>query len=77
MLYEVEASDLDIANIVSPIRKLLRHVTFFHGDIESIDLVHKRAACRMGTRDIAIRCRTTTWCSPSGRSRTSSTSPAW
>ena len=40
MLHEVAASDLDITNIVSPIRKLLRRVTFFDGDIESIDLVH-------------------------------------
>src|SRR5512134_249170 len=38
MLHEVAASDLDITNIVSPVRKLLRRVTFFHGDIESIDL---------------------------------------
>ena len=33
MLHEVAASDLDITNIVSPIRRLLRRVTFFHGDI--------------------------------------------
>ena len=42
MLHEVAASDLDITNIVNPIRKLLRRVTFFHGDIESIDLANKR-----------------------------------
>jgi NADH:quinone reductase (non-electrogenic) len=48
MLHEVAASDLDITNIVSPIRKLLRHVTFFHGDVESIDLVHKRVGLSHG-----------------------------
>lgn len=30
------------SNRVSPIRKLLRHVAFFHGTIESIDLTRKR-----------------------------------
>jgi NADH dehydrogenase len=48
MLHEVAASDLDITNIVSPVRKLLRRVTFFHGDIESIDLVHKRVGLSHG-----------------------------
>ena len=48
MLHEVAASDLDITNIVSPIRKLLRRVTFFHGDIESIDLMHKRVGLSHG-----------------------------
>ena len=48
MLHEVAASDLDITNIVSPIRKLLRRVTFFHGEIESIDLVHHRVGLSHG-----------------------------
>ena len=48
MLHEVAASDLDITNIVSPIRKLLRRVTFFHGDIESIDLENKRVGLSHG-----------------------------
>ena len=48
MLHEVAASDLDITNIVSPVRKLLRHVTFFHGDIESIDLANKRVGLSHG-----------------------------
>jgi len=48
MLHEVAASDLDITNIVSPIRKLLRRVTFFHGDIEAIDLVQKRVGLSHG-----------------------------
>ncbi len=48
MLHEVAASDLDITNIVSPIRRLLRRVTFFHGDIEAIDLVHQRVGLSHG-----------------------------
>jgi NADH:ubiquinone reductase (H+-translocating) len=48
MLHEVAASDLDITNIVSPIRKLLRRVTFFNGDIEAIDLVQKRVGLSHG-----------------------------
>jgi len=48
MLHEVAASDLDITNIVSPIRKLLRRVSFFHGDIEAIDLVQKRVGLSHG-----------------------------
>ena len=48
MLHEVAASDLDITNIVSPIRKLLRRVTFFKGDVESVDLVQKRVGLSHG-----------------------------
>ena len=48
MLHEVAASDLDITNIVSPVRKLLRRVTFFHGDVESIDLANKRVGLSHG-----------------------------
>lgn len=48
MLHEVAASDLDITNIVSPVRRLLRRVTFFHGDIESIDLMNKRVGVSHG-----------------------------
>lgn len=38
MLHEVAASDLDITHIVSPVRKLLKRVKIFHGDVEGIDL---------------------------------------
>ncbi len=38
MLHEVAASDLDLTHIVNPIRKLLRRVRFFHGEVEGIDL---------------------------------------
>lgn len=38
MLHEVAASDLDITHIVSPVRKLLKHVKVFNGIVEAIDL---------------------------------------
>ncbi len=41
MLHEVAASDLDITNIVSPVRKLLKRVKVFNGDVEAIDAVNK------------------------------------
>jgi len=42
MLHEVAASDLDMTHIVNPIRKLLKRVKFFCGDVESIDLHNRR-----------------------------------
>ncbi len=41
MLHEVAASDLDLSNIVNPVRKLLKRVSFFAGEVESIDLERK------------------------------------
>lgn len=41
MLHEVAASDLDLTHIVNPIRKMLKHVNFFHAEVESIDLAKK------------------------------------
>jgi NADH:ubiquinone reductase (H+-translocating) len=38
MLHEVAAGDLDLTNIVNPVRKLLRKVSFFEGEVETIDL---------------------------------------
>jgi NADH dehydrogenase len=42
MLHEVAASDLDMTHIVNPIRKLLKRVQFFQGDVERISLDEKR-----------------------------------
>ena len=41
MLHEVTASDLDITHIVSPVRKLLKNVKIFNGDVDRIDLETK------------------------------------
>jgi len=42
MLHEVAASDVDIAHIVNPVRKMLKKVKFFHGEVRGIDLQAKR-----------------------------------
>ncbi len=42
MLHEVAASDLDTTHIVNPLRKLLKHVQFFNGEVKSIDLPSKQ-----------------------------------
>ena len=57
MLHEVAASDLDITHIVSPVRKLLKRVRIFHGDVESIDL-EKRVVSEseeINRRDSSLR----------------------
>jgi NADH dehydrogenase len=48
MLHEVAASDLDITHIVNPVRKLLKRIEFFDGDVESIDLPNKRVVVSHG-----------------------------
>ena len=48
MLHEIAASDLDLTNIVNPVRKMLRHVTFFCGDVDKIDLERKRVTVSHG-----------------------------
>jgi NADH dehydrogenase len=44
----VAASDLDVTNIVNPVRKLLRRVLFFDGDVEAIDLANRRVVVSHG-----------------------------
>jgi NADH dehydrogenase len=41
MLREVAASDLDLTHIVNPIRKMLRHLNFFHAEAQAIGLENK------------------------------------
>jgi len=41
MLHEVAASDLDMTHIVNPIRKMLKRVNLFLGDVRRIDLAEK------------------------------------
>lgn len=48
MLHEVAASDLDITHAVTPIRKLLRRVSFFNGDVEAIDLQNRKVVVSHG-----------------------------
>ena len=51
MLHEVAASDLDFTHIVNPVRKLLRRVQFFHGDIKFIDLKKRWVSVAHGDDD--------------------------
>src|SRR5262245_35573708 len=41
MLHEIAASDLEITNIVNPLRKLLRKVEVLVGDVDQIDLPNR------------------------------------
>jgi NADH dehydrogenase len=42
MLHEIAASDLEITNIVNPLRKLLRNVEVVVGDVNELDLANRR-----------------------------------
>ena len=48
MLHEVAASDLDLTTIVNPVRKMLRRVYFFAGEIAHIDVEHKKVVVAHG-----------------------------
>lgn len=48
MLHEVAASDLDLTTIVNPVRKVLRHVNFFAGEVEKIDLERRNVTVSHG-----------------------------
>jgi NADH dehydrogenase len=48
MLHEVAASDLDLTHIVNPVRKLLRRVQFFDGDVDDIDLPGRKVVVSHG-----------------------------
>lgn len=48
MLHEVAASDLDTTHIVNPLRKLLKDVQFFNGEVKSIDLPSKQVTAVHG-----------------------------
>jgi NADH:ubiquinone reductase (H+-translocating) len=48
MLHEVAASDLELTTIVNPLRKMLKRVNFFLGNVESIDLPRKEVIVSHG-----------------------------
>jgi len=48
MLHEVAASDLDLTTIVNPVRKMLRRVHFFAGEIQSIDVEQRKVVVSHG-----------------------------
>jgi NADH:quinone reductase (non-electrogenic) len=49
MLHEVAASDLDLTHIVNPVRKLLKRVQFFDGDVDNIDLPGRKVLVSHGS----------------------------
>ncbi|HXH49157.1 MAG TPA: NAD(P)/FAD-dependent oxidoreductase [Terriglobia bacterium] len=48
MLHEVAASDLDLTTIVNPVRKMLRRVNFFAGEVKGIDLASRKVTVTHG-----------------------------
>jgi NADH:ubiquinone reductase (H+-translocating) len=48
LLHEVAASDLDLTHIVNPIRKMLRHVQFFEGEVLAVDIVRRQVTVTHG-----------------------------
>ena len=55
MLHEIAASDLEITNIVNPLRKLLRKVEVLVGDVNQIDLPNKRVLISRGYRKRSLQ----------------------
>jgi NADH dehydrogenase len=55
MLHEIAASDLEITNIVNPLRKLLRKVEVLVGDVNEIDLPNKRVVISPGYRKRSLQ----------------------
>src|SRR5216117_1946332 len=51
MLHEIAASDLEITNIVNPLRKLLHKVEVLVGAVDEIDLPNKRVMVSRGYRN--------------------------
>src|SRR5437763_15942320 len=55
MLHEIAASDLEITNIVNPLRKLLGKVEVLVGDVNEIDLPNKRVLISHGYRKHSLQ----------------------
>jgi len=48
MLHEVAAGDLDLSDIVCPLRRMLKRVRFLQADVESIDLEARQVSLAYG-----------------------------
>ena len=55
MLHEVAAGDLDLSDIVCPLRKMLKQVRFLQADVEGIDLEMREVSLAYGLRAQAER----------------------
>src|SRR5467141_4711094 len=54
MLHEVAGGDLYPADIVNPIRRILRHVKFVEAEVQAIDLSKRRLRCIGGVAQLAL-----------------------
>jgi NADH dehydrogenase len=54
MLHEVAAGDLYPGDIVNPLRRILRHVTFVEAEVQAIDLSARRVRCVGGVARLTI-----------------------
>ncbi|HET7380139.1 MAG TPA: FAD-dependent oxidoreductase [Gaiellales bacterium] len=52
MLHEVAAGDLHPADIVNPLRRILRHVTIVQAEVDAIDLRTRTVSCVAGLGDV-------------------------
>ena len=52
MLHEVAAGDLHPSDIVSPLRRILRHVRVVAAEVDDIDLRARTVSCVAGVRDV-------------------------
>lgn len=50
MLHEVAAGDMELSDIVSPLRKMLRHVRFVQADVDAVDPHARRVTLAYGIR---------------------------
>src|SRR4030095_7290623 len=48
MLHEVAAGDLDLSDIVCPLRQMLKHVRFLQADVDGIDLEGRQVSLAHG-----------------------------
>lgn len=55
MLHEIAASDLEITNIVNPLRKLLHKAEVLVGDVNQIDLPNRRILISHGYRNQSLQ----------------------
>ncbi|HUE41410.1 MAG TPA: FAD-dependent oxidoreductase, partial [Chthoniobacterales bacterium] len=54
MLHEVAGGDLSPIDIVSPLRRILRHVNVVQAEVDRLDVTTRRIHCRAGWQDIEL-----------------------
>src|SRR5262245_49327347 len=54
MLHEVASGDLYPGDIVSPLRRILRHVKFVDADVQAVDLNSRRVHCAGGVAEFEL-----------------------